>query len=572
MVNLKNADQARNSLCQVMLLLLREKKFAPEQLERCRLDIEKSIVRTPYNVSAFEGLKKIEKGIRDAHSEDASETIITAAIAQACSIFQTEQQILGEATSSMALAMFGASVARCQFAVGHGGFHAGRIQVLRSRFALASSLSSKSGDIETVFDQAYVYDCGSEHLDAFAEALQAYRKDYAEQLEVLFVSHLHADHINGLDRLLGYKIPRIVVLPYLDLEDIACIALHDFESGKFSGTYRDYIHDPVAWWRDHGVDTVIFIEPGGDDGVAPDSPLPDRPIVPGGPLAPMEWDWTQPQARLTAILQKPIGPVPSDLKPVDPAPSDPDARKLGQSALLAGPGSLFRLEWRHDPRDVWRSGDWCLVPYVHPVQDVQRAAFRAAILAHLKLSIPAPSEFRERILGELTSPKQAKALTNIYNDHFARNHNAISMSLYSGPAMPRGRPEGAQDWHSKWNLPERYRARRNLKISSGWLSTGDSMLKQQKRRIPWRQFYSRFQASIGTLTLPHHGSIHNFDDEILAWDELHLALATTVKREARVAEIDKTLQSVKAKGKLGIVVDDQPTTSVACVSERLFVV
>jgi hypothetical protein len=98
------------------------------------------------------------------------------------------------------------------------------------------------------------------------------------------------------------------------------------------------------------------------------------------------------------------------------------------------------------------------------------------------------------------------------------------------------------------------------------------MLKQQKRRAPWRQFYSRFRASIGTLTLPHHGSIHNFDDEILAWDELYLALATTVEREARVAKIKKTLQSIEEQGKLGIVVDDQPANSVACTSVRLFVV
>jgi hypothetical protein len=190
MVSMNSADQARNSLCQVLLLLLREKKFTPEQLGKCRLDIEKSIVRTPYNVSAFRGLKKIEKRIRDAHSEDASEAIITAAIAQVCLIFQTEQNVVGDATFHTAhlggSAMFGAIVARCQFAVGHGGFHAGRIQVLQSRLGLdRSSLCSRSKDINTVFDQAYVYDCGSEHVDAFAEALQAYRKDYAEQLEVL---------------------------------------------------------------------------------------------------------------------------------------------------------------------------------------------------------------------------------------------------------------------------------------------------------------------------------------------------------------------------------------------------
>jgi hypothetical protein len=94
------------------------------------------------------------------------------------------------------------------------------------------------------------------------------------------------------------------------------------------------------------------------------------------------------------------------------------------------------------------------------------------------------------------------------------------------------------------------------------------MLKQNKRRFPWRQFYSRYNANIGALTLPHHGSIHNFHDEVLAWDQLHLALATTEKRKSRIADIETTLKSIELARKLDIIVDERPTNSVTSQSER----
>jgi len=273
--------------------------------------------------------------------------------------------------------------------------------------------------------------------------------------------------------------------------------------------------------------------------------------------------------RLAALLHKPVGSVPADLKPADPATID--ARQLGRSALLAGSGSLFRLEWKSDVKDAWRSGDWCLVPYVHPVQDEQRSAFQRAILGHLKLTNPSPKDFRKIILSELISPAKARALVGIYTDHFLRDHNVVSMSLYAGPAASGSESNNSRaHWHSEWTFPKQSRARELSPIASGWLGTGDSMLKQKKRRSPWKTFYSRYNPNIGSLTLPHHGSILNFDDEVLAWDQLKLALATTEKRKSRIAEIETTLRSVEVAKKLGILVDEKPSNSVTSKSEREF--
>ena len=554
-------------------MLLRQSEIAPDELRKWRLKIVGGVSEKYDIMSALDGLRRKEEAIRRVHDQETSEAIITDAIGQACLTVETERRLMGDAGHATRIygegEMFGATVDRRQFAVGHGGFHAGRIQVLQSRSGLIiSALSSRPKGANLVFDQSYVYDCGSEHPDAFAEAMRSYGKDFAEKFEMLFASHLHADHINGLDRLLGYKTPAVVVLPYLDLEDLALIVVSDFESGRFSANYQSYVRDPVSWWHNRGVKTVIFIEPGGGGDAPPDGPQPDSPIFGGDRLAPLEWDYAEPAVRLAAVLRKPMGSVPPDLVKADPA--SVDVRELGQPAVLAGPGSLFRLEWKYDARDEWRSGDWCLVPYVHPVQDAQRAAFRSAVRAHLRPAGAAPAEFRERLLAELSSSKQAKALIEVYSDHFPRDHNAVSMSLYSGPEARQQRQEKSYNWQTNWRSSERGRAHRKVLVPSGWLGTGDSMLKQQKRRSPWRQFYSRFGSNIGALTLPHHGSIHNFDEEILAWDDLRFAIATTVKREARIADLEKTLENVKEADKLGLIVDDEPANSISSRSERLF--
>jgi hypothetical protein len=463
------------------------------------------------------------------------------------------------------LARIGALITRCQFAVGHGGFHASSIKVLCDLTGQATRDNlTKPAGLNTLLDLAYVYDCGSEHPGAFAKALKVYRETIAERLEILFVSHLHADHINGLDRLLGNKVPDIVVLPYLDLEDIAAIALSDFEGSKFSGSYRAYLRDPIAWWIGRGVRTVIFIEQ--DDGGGAPLDLPRTPIRPiKGSADTSGWSFQHPQARLVAALRKPAGHVPSELKAADGQAVG--VRELPGPCLLAGSGSHFRLEWRYDPKDSWRQADWHLVPYVHPVCDAQRTEFRAEIQQHLKLQDASPAEFRARILDELTCSKKAKALVDIYVNHFSpSNHNAFSMSLYSGPASSRQQSETAENWISAWQ----FSSHAESAFESGWLSTGDSMLRQPKRRNPWQGFYSPIGKPIAALTLPHHGSNHNFHDEILAWENLRLALVTTVPDEERVAQIGKTLESVDAQKKLGLVIDDQSSNEVSCTSSRLF--
>jgi hypothetical protein len=508
MKNSSVLSQLRTTLRSLLDLGFQKHLFSPEEAMKYGARLINVRTLNVENIALFKAIAKIHKDIAVASDDSTAESIFKDVVTEASEVVIEKERLVEEARKTTRTfshePMFGMRVTRTQFSVGHGGFHAGRIRFLQSKEGLLrSTLSSANPRHKRLIDIAYVFDCGSEQ--------------YAAQFEILFVSHLHADHISGVDRLLGYKAPRVVVLPYLELEDLAAIALKDFDSGRFSHLYADYLRDPVTWWNNRGVGTVIFIQPDGEGGaeppagIAPDSPIDGRALV--------GWSGHEPEARLAAVLREPQGQIPKGL-----TSANPTERNFSPGAFLAGCGSLLRLELTRDTGDAWHAADWVLVPYVHPVEDAQRTAFRDAILKYLKLgSATEPQTFRTTLLEALT--KESKPLLAIYGNHFGQNHNAVSMSLYSGPDARSTQPKMNHGWYSTTELkqkPKGARSTLNLGVAAGWMSTGDSMLREEKRRKPWLKFYAKLNKEVGMLTLPHHGSIHNFHEELLKEDGLRV--------------------------------------------------
>jgi len=48
-----------------------------------------------------------------------------------------------------------------------------------------------------------------------------------------------------------------------------------------------------------------------------------------------------------------------------------------------------------------------------------------------------------------------------------------------------------------------------------WLGTGDASLKHKQRRADFFAHYDKLLDQVVTLTLPHHGSSHSLDPELL---------------------------------------------------------
>ncbi|UPK10719.1 hypothetical protein IVA93_31685 [Bradyrhizobium sp. 155] len=455
--------------------------------------------------------------------------------------------------------MFTASVVRKQYAVGHGGFHAGKITVRKDELHIPELMmldtKDATGKSTTVLEKFYVYDCGSESPQSFDRSLRNHERMTGGRTDLLFISHLVSDHVNKIDRLMGTTPAKIVVLPYLEPEDLSELLMREVDGGSATASIRDYIRDPGGWWRRHGADIVVFVEPGNGEDQPPGGGVPDKPIDPEGPLPISPASEEGLQARLTLIVNRPRKPPSKGFVPVPyDTPRDVD-RELSSGSLLAGCGSHFRLEWRKDASDRWRLGDWILLPYVHPVECETRRAFRRAIMNELGLNSFENETFASALLDKLASNR--KGLVTLYNDHFEVGQNAISMSLYSGPGRSLGSQSGSDWLVPAGDTPIGYSMRPS---PAAWLETGDSKLKQSARRQPWHSFFNPFSKQICILSLPHHGSSKDFHEEVLNFDGLALAVATTIRDRNRVAGLEDTLSQVQAAGKQYKVVDDRAET------------
>lgn len=110
---------------------------------------------------------------------------------------------------------------------------------------------------------SFVYDCGSlsnkeslyrEILD-FKKSLEISSKTKKMQIDMIVLSHLHDDHINGLGKLLKNVEVGIVVMPYLSNEELYFCAAGATRLTKFT---KKFYTDPFETLLNSGVKRVIL--------------------------------------------------------------------------------------------------------------------------------------------------------------------------------------------------------------------------------------------------------------------------------------------------------------------------
>lgn len=382
-----------------------------------------------------------------------------------------------------------------QFAVGQGGFLVGRI------WRTAQNAQREF---------TYAFDCGSINREHFETGLDACA---LSRLDVLFISHLDLDHVNGIDALASKMQIDRVVLPCLDTLQSIVLACEGSDDAGVRGSIASLLRDPVAWFGERGVKSVYFV--GRDSsGEGPDMrntlganpPDSPRPRSNGRSHKSREGEEERLPYSIRGERESAVQQIKTSRGIVEYMTFEGDV----QVSVEPDVGALVS-----DPFV------WALIPYVHPFSKITLDVFARAASNVLKKQVPigtglVTKRFTKQLLATLCNESSRKALKACYAI-LSSDNNLPSLSLYSGPVKPL---HPTRIWHNvrSGQGPQFWRHRLPLGEIEGcaWLSTGDANLSSLQTRAPWLKRYEQFLPAVAVFILPHHGSNRHIHDDVLS--------------------------------------------------------
>jgi hypothetical protein len=350
-----------------------------------------------------------------------------------------------------------------QFPVGQGGLH-------------LTQLFRCPGDNNPF---SFVYDCGGEGSTAALKRQMSMLRNAlrlekgVRHIDLMAISHLHRDHINGFEMLVGATSLTIgtLLLPHYDETDIALVlasAAADGVTAAELAAIEDVLRNPERWFTERGVRQIRFVTP--DDGEGGDGIVPEPPDDLAEGTAISETGWVLkfiPQGKTVSVAriiltnrQTGVNSVVWQFMPY--------ARR--QKPAPASPGDRTQLK-----RDVdlllQRSGN----------------GFRPLNIA--------PQNAKVLLAG----------LTKAYLKYCPRGSwNPISLTLASGTTLKNLYLQMDSFHFYHWYAC--YEPRQG----SFWMHTGDAMLSGGDGAA-WLKYFKRILELATVFQAPHHGSRKNLD-------------------------------------------------------------
>jgi hypothetical protein len=373
---------------------------------------------------------------------------------------------------------------RRQFAVGQGCFHA----------ATVGRGHAKRFDPRGIL---YVYDCGAltpfdSHLSQAVERFHGLAGP--RRIDFLFLSHLHADHVSGVERLCAAVWADVgtVVLPLLnDVDRLISFArtLEEDASGA-SEFFQDMVVDPVAAIAQRlRPEQIILVRRG--EGPSPGASEDGEPVEPVGPSVPRDPGSGDRGDR--QVKWRLVGSGESHEN--TPRGSGSDG---GPAPRVFTVDDTFAFEIA----DASGSAAWVLAPYVDTDVSDARVRFIAAAANNLGIKIPTFEDWAR-------DPSKLLFLVTQCRDELAAAYKAVaglnvtSLSLLSAPydvaAIGRWRvllPPPAWRFFSFLPSSQRLaRHRRRRSEEGGAMSSSPRALSPQNGAVSLTLTYLHFEAA-----------------------------------------------------------------------------
>ena len=310
-----------------------------------------------------------------------------------------------------------------------------------------------------------VYDCGGHTINMVNACIErVFKKD--EQIDAVFISHLDRDHINGLELLFKHCIVKRIFMPIITDDDLAATVLHN----NFTAFAYEFINNTYGKdvYTDEANDIIIKITKISTD---------------GGNKA------------------------------------DIDIRELEDNNVIKiNSGTNLILD------DVWKFKPYNPVRF-NSTEGVKLKAdiFDEKDLAHLN---DGDGNFDMRkLFNEMKVAKSRDLIKKAYAKvKGGTKHNCYSMTLFSGPKSSEV---------LKMSISGRYRHLdlRNIQVTNliNCMYMGDIELKDSESKnydeikfpesmTKWGAFSTAYKGeykSVGVVQIPHHGSINNYNPNII---------------------------------------------------------
>lgn len=289
-------------------------------------------------------------------------------------------------------------------------------------------------------DFTIVYDCGSTTLSQKKldkKIKSSFPKD--QQIDILFISHFHADHINGIETLAKHCKIKRVVMPYIDDEAKALIMVNNLIDSNYSDTR--IIDNPTDFFGD------------------------DIPIIT-------------------------INPTEINLNTDGIGLGNPTAISSINSSTTIQSGTIFT---------PITNTDWFFIPFNY--KHVERKNQFVSALAYYGLTLT-----QINTINKIN--KNKSDIIKAYND-VDGDLNINSMILFSG--------KNSEDNIQCFDHLHHFYFHRHFHLSfqCGCLYLGDIDLNEPNIVADIVSKLRQLLPFIGTLQVPHHGSIHNFASAIL---------------------------------------------------------